>query len=221
MAHREPAGHPNQVRPQAGRAPVRGHAYRLRHAAHPGPSAAGEITQATWPSLATGAAQPARAVQPAGITTQRVPANGPMWRLRSLLAMGHSTGRITAALAAPAHVIEPLIRGDRATITPALRDDISGLFEAWWDKHPPRRTPADKAAACKALQRAAVHNWPCPAALDDDELDQPGYAPAARWRYAHGTGTADADPLGKHHQPRPPDPQPQAGRAGEPEREAS
>jgi hypothetical protein len=47
------------------------------------------------------------------------------------------------------------------------------------------------------LQRAAVHNWPCPAALDEDELDLPGYQPTARWRYAAGTGIAADDPLGK------------------------
>ncbi len=78
-----------------------------------------------------------------------------------------------------------------------LRDDITRLFDAWWDKRPPRRTPGEKTAACKALQRAAGHNWPCPAALDEDELDQPGYKPAARWRYARGTGVAADDPLGK------------------------
>ncbi len=50
------------------------------------------------------------------------------------------------------------------------------------------------------MQRAAVNNWPCPAALDEDELDRPGYKPAARWRYAHGSGIADDDPLGKKHQ---------------------
>ena len=101
------------------------------------------------------------------------------------------------ALGSASHIIGPLIRGNRATITTVLRDDITQLFEAWWDKRPPQRTPRQKAAACKALQRAAVHNWPCPAALDEDELDQPGYTPTARWRYALGTGIATDDPLGK------------------------
>jgi hypothetical protein len=196
MAPREPAGHPNQAwqiagrigQPWAGPAPVRGHTH-----------------------------QQAATLQPTASSAPRVPANGPMWRLRSLIAMGHPTGRITTALAASAHVIEPLIRGDRATITPALAGDIARLFEAWWDKHPPRNTPAEKAAACKALQRAAAHDWPCPAGLDDDELDQPGYTPAASWRYAHGTGTATADPLGKHHHPHHP---PRVGRAAEPGRAA-
>src|SRR5439155_22183652 len=108
--------------------------------------------------------------------------------------------RITTALGSASHIIAPLIRGDRATITMPLRDDITRLFGAWWDKQPPRRTPEEKTAACKALQRAAVRNWPCPAALEEDELDQPGYQPTARWRYAHGTSIAADDPLGKNHQ---------------------
>jgi hypothetical protein len=111
--------------------------------------------------------------------------------------MGHTTGRIAAALGAPRHVIEPLIRGERATVTTALGDDINRLWDTWWDKRPLCHTPAQKAAACKALQRAAVHNWPCPAALDEDELDLPGYRPSARWRYARGTGIAAEDPLSK------------------------
>jgi hypothetical protein len=102
-----------------------------------------------------------------------------------------------AVLGSASHIIAPLIRGDRATITTPLREDITRLFDAWWDKQPPRRTPGEKTAVRKTLQRAAVHNWPCPAALDEDDLDQPGYQPTARWRYAHGTGIAADDPLGK------------------------
>jgi hypothetical protein len=62
-----------------------------------------------------------------------------------------------------------------------------------------------------------VHGWPCPAALDEDELDQPGYQHTARWRHARGTGIADHDPLGKNRPRRPEHDRPPAGRAGEPE----
>jgi hypothetical protein len=178
-----------------------------------------EIAHATRPAITTRTAQALLAVQPASITPPRAAANGPMWRLRSLIAMGHPTGRITAALAAPAHVIEPLIRGDRATITTTLAGDIGRLFEAWWDKQPPQRTPAEKAAASKARHRAARHGWPCPAALDDDDLDQPGYQPSAQWRHACGTGIAAADPLGKNHHPHPPHRRSPADRAGEHQRD--
>jgi hypothetical protein len=158
-----------------------------------------EIAHATRSAIRQQTARALLAVQPADLQPRRPDAHGAMWRLRSLVAMGHTTGRITTALGSASHIIAPLIRGDRATITTPLREDIIRLFDAWWDKQPPRRTPGEKTAACKALQRAAVHNWPCPAALDEDDLDQPGYQPTARWRYAHGTGIAAADPLGKNH----------------------
>ena len=154
------------------------------------------------------------AVKSADIQPQRVDANGSMWRLRSLIAMGHTSGRITRALGTSSNITEPLIRGERATVRVSLRDDINRLFDAWWDKRPPRRTPPEKTAACKALQRAAVNNWPCPAAMDEDELDLPGYKPAARWRYAQGTGIASDDPLGKKRQKEP---KPERG-GGQPDR---
>lgn len=219
--HQAPRTTGGARQPRSGPAPGRGHVHRLLQAAtfqatgdaaRLEPMTVQKIAPDTRPPLTTGTARALLAAQPAGTGSPRVPANGPMWRLRSLIAIGHATGRITTALGTPAHVIEPLIRGDRATITTGLRDDISRLFEAWWDKRPPRRTPGEKVAACKARQRAALHDWPCPAALDEEKLDLPGYQPAARWRYACGTGTAAADPLGKNH-PRPPPRPPLAGRA--------
>ena len=119
--------------PWADPAPVRDHVHRLLQAATfqavgdaagVGPMTVWEIAHGTRPAITTRTARALLAVQPADITPPRAPANGPMWRLRSLLAMGHATGRITAALAAPAHVIEPLIRGDRATITTTLPHSI-------------------------------------------------------------------------------------------------
>jgi hypothetical protein len=207
-------------------APVRDHVHRLLQAATfqavgdaacVGQMTVWEIAHGTRPAITTRTARALLAVQPADITPPRAAANGPMWRLRSLIAMGHATGRITTALAAPAHVIESLIRGDRATITTTLAGDIGRLFEAWWDKQPPQHTPAERAAASKARHRAACNNWPCPSALDDDELDQPGYQPAARWRHARGTGIAGHDPLGKNRPGRPEYDRPSADRVGEPE----
>jgi hypothetical protein len=218
---------PGSGRPWADLAPVRDHVHRLLQAATfqavgdaacVGQMTVWEIAHGTRPAITTRTARALLAVQPADINPPRAPANGPMWRLRSLIAMGHATGRITAALAAPGHVIEPLIRGDRATITTTLAGDIGRLFEAWWDKQPPQHTPAVKAAASKARHRAARNGWPCPAALDEDELDQPGYRPSARWRHAHGTGIAAGDPLGKNHL-HPPDRRSQADRAGEHQRD--
>ena len=238
MAPLEHADHRGQARPMPGAAgqpwadpaPVRDHVHWLLQAAtfqaigdaaRVGQMTVWEIAHGTRPAITTRTARALLAVQPADINPPRAPANGPMWRLRSLIAMGHATGRITTALAAPAHVIEPLIRGDRATITTTLAGDIGRLFEAWWDKQPPQRTVQEKAAACKARRRAARNGWPCPAALDDDELDQPGYRPSARWRHALGSGIAAADPLGNNHHPHPPAAHRRSAVEASPGREAS
>jgi hypothetical protein len=200
--------------PWADPAPVRDHVQDLLQAATfqaigdaagVGPMTVWEIARGTRPVIKTGTAQALLAVQPADIRAPRVGANGSVWRLRSLIAMGHTTGRITAALGVSPNTVQALVRGERGTVTAGLAGDITRLFDAWWDKRPPRQTCGEKAAACKARQRAAVHNWPCPAALDDDELDLPGYKPTAGWRYARGTGTAEDDPLGKSRgrQPEP------------------
>jgi len=237
MAHLQLAYDRNRARqiahgtwhPWANPAQVREHVTKLLEtstfqaigkAAHVGQMTVWEIAHGARPVIKAGTARALLAVTPADLQPQRADANGSVWRLRSLLAMGHTTGRLTRALGAPSHVIEPLIRGERATIASALRADINRLFDAWWDKQPPRQTPPQKTAACKALQRAAVHNWPCPAALDEDELDLPGYKPAGRWRYAHGTGIAIEDPLGKRRQAAPGNATRQADRRAETEREA-
>jgi hypothetical protein len=215
--------------PWADPAPVRDHVQNLLQAATfqavadaagVGPMTVWEIARGTRPVIKTGTAQALLAVQPADICPPRVGANGPVWRLRSLIAMGHTTGRITTALGTSPTTVQALVRGERATVTTGLAGDITHLFDAWWDKRPPRQTRWEKTAACKARHRAAGHNWPCPAALDDDELDQPGYKPAAGWRYARGTGTAERDPLGKNRD-KPPEPsQAPAGRPAEPELQA-
>jgi hypothetical protein len=215
--------------PWANPAPVRDHVQNLLQAATfqavadaagVGPMTVWEIARGTRPVIKTGTAQALLTVQPADIRAPRVGANGPMWRLRSLIAMGHTTGRIATALGASPNTVQALIRGDRATVTTGLAGDITRLFDAWWDKRPPRQTREEKAAACKARHRAAGHNWPCPAALDDDELDRPGYQPAAGWRYGHGTGTAEDDPLGKNRSKQPEPSQAPAGRPAEPELQA-
>jgi hypothetical protein len=48
----------------------------------------------------------------------------------------------------------------------------------------------------KARNRAAASKWPCPAGLDEDVLDVPGYKPRHPWRHATGAGIADDYPLG-------------------------
>lgn len=70
------------------------------------------------------------------------------------------------------------------------------VYDAWWDKRAPERAAAERAAACAARRRAIAGNWCAAAALDDDELDIPGYRPAQGRRPARGTGVAtDISPV--------------------------
>jgi hypothetical protein len=117
-------------------------------------------------------------------------AGGTIWRLRSLFAMGHGSSRIARAMNIRPETIRKLVRGDTATVSPAFRDLACALWNAWWDKRPPERTRSQRSAASAARRRAERHGWPAAAALDEDELDQPGYKPYSRYRPATGTGTA-------------------------------
>lgn len=125
----------------------------------------------------------------------QVSPGGVMWRLRALVAMGHSCARMAAATGIPAATLRRIVRGEAGTVSPQVSQPVTALYEAWWDKRPPQRTRRDKLAAASALRRAAVSGWPCPAGLDDDQLDRPGYQPERGWRHAHGTGIAGDYPL--------------------------
>ena len=133
-------------------------------------------------------ARPARAGPP------RADANATRWRLRSLVAMGHDATRIAAALGITPRTARRLLAGDTVTVSPALRDLASELWDAWWDKRPPEDTPARRRAATAARHAARQNGWPTPAALDEDCLDLPRYRPYSIWRAATGTGTAPGFP---------------------------
>jgi hypothetical protein len=120
---------------------------------------------------------------------------GTMWRLRALVAMGHTCTRMAAAIGVPAATLRRVVRGEALTITSELRQAVLDLFDAWWDKTPPQRTRREKLATGDARERAARNNWPPPAGLDEDELDRPGYQPQSGWRHARGTGVADDHPF--------------------------
>ena len=133
----------------------------------------------------------------------RLDAGGTRLRLRALHVMGHGSARIARALGVREITIRRLVRGDAITVGPHLRDTITDLYDAWWDKRAPERTRAERAAATAARQRASTGNWCAAAALDDDLLDVPGYRPRSRWRPATGTGTAaDIHRPARHHRRR-------------------
>ena len=104
--------------------------------------------------------------------------------------MGHGSARIARAAGVREMTIRALVRGDARTISPKLRDKVTALYDAWWDKRAPERTRAERGAATAARRRAIAGNWCAAAALDDDQLDVPGYRPRHGWKPAAGTGTA-------------------------------
>ena len=120
----------------------------------------------------------------------RLDAGGTRLRLRALHVMGHGSARIARALGVREETIQRLARGDARTISPPLRDATADLYDAWWDKRAPERTRAERAAAARARRRASAGNWCAGAALNDDQLDVPGYRPRTGYRPAAGTGTA-------------------------------
>ena len=132
----------------------------------------------------------------------RTDANGTMWRLRSLVAMGHDCARIARALRVPPALVRRVVGGQARTVTCGFRAAADQLWDAWWDKTPPQRTPAERRAATRALRQAEARDWPAAAGLDEDELDTPGYRPWCRYRPATGTGPAPDFPPARsrpHH----------------------
>ena len=124
------------------------------------------------------------------ILGSRLDAGGTRLRLRALHVMGHGSARIARALGVREDTIQRLVRGDARTVSPELRDAVADVYDAWWDKRAPERTRAERAAAARARRRAAAGNWCAAAALNDNQLDTPGYRPRAGYRPATGTGTA-------------------------------
>jgi hypothetical protein len=93
----------------------------------------------------------------------RMDAGGTRLRLRALHVMGHGSARIARALSVREDTIQRLVRGDARTVSPQLRDAVADLYAG---------------------------NWCAAAALNDNQLDTPGYRPRAGYRPATGTGVA-------------------------------
>ena len=152
---------------------------------------------ATVRDLAHGRRHPVRGttaavltMKPETIPPTRLDAGGTRLRLRALHVMGHGCVRIARALGVRETAIQELVRGDARTVSPKLRDKVTALYDAWWDKRAPERTRFERNAATAARRRAIAGNWCAAAALDDDQLDFPGYRPDQGWKPATGTGTA-------------------------------
>jgi transcriptional regulator with XRE-family HTH domain len=155
------------------------------------------LAPATIYDLATGRRAPtpatARALAKAGGAPPRrarVDAGGTRLRLRALHVMGHGPARIARALGVREATVRAIVTGDASTVTTRLRDQVTGLYDTWWDKRAPERDRHERAAATAARRKAIAGNWCAGAGLDDDKLDIPGYKPRSKWRAAAGTGTA-------------------------------
>ena len=169
--------------------------HSISQAADTGAMTVHRIVNARRPKVQAEVARRLLAVTQADIRTMHPAPGGIMWRLRALVAMGHTCSRMAAAIGVPAGTLRRIVRGEALTVSPQLQQAVIALFDAWWDKTPPRRTRPETLAAGSALRRAVLNGWPCPAGLDDDELDRPGYQPQCGWRDARGTGVADDFPL--------------------------
>jgi hypothetical protein len=104
--------------------------------------------------------------------------------------MGHDSARIARALSVSPDLVRRLVAGQTRTITAPLAALARQLWDAWWDKTPPQDTPAARRAAALARRQAKTRDWPAAAALDEDQLDDPGYRPWSHYRPATGTGPA-------------------------------
>jgi len=169
-------------------------------------AAAAVLSPATVHGLASGRrrAQPGTAAAVLTVTSPALPrarldSTGTRLRLRALHVMGHGSARIARATGVHPVTIRKLVRGDARTVSRQLRDAVEDLYDAWWDKRAPGRTRFELAAATAARNRAVAGDWCAAAALDDDQLDTPGYQPEYGWKPASGTGVApDIYPSARH-----------------------
>jgi hypothetical protein len=185
--------------------PIRQHVLKLRaaggtyhsigRAAGTGAMTVHRIANTRSPTVQAEVATLLLAVTEADIGCTDSAPGGCMWRLRALIAMGHTCSRMAAATGIPAATLRRIVRGEALTIAPQLHQAVIDLFAVWWDKTPPQRTRQEKVGADGARKRASLNNWPPPAGLDEDDLDRPGYQPQCGWRYARGTGVADDYPF--------------------------
>ena len=208
-----PAGPPHPAAsPPAGPGAARA---RIRHLHQDGSTyqaiaTAAGLAPATVRDLASGRRRPTRgtaaavlAVNAEAMPPARLDADGTRLRLRALHVMGHGSARIARALGIRETAISELVRGDARTVSPKVHDKVTALYDAWWDKRAPERTRFERGAAILARRRAIAGNWCAAAALDDDQLDVPGYRPRQGWKPATGTGTApDIRPPARHHRRR-------------------
>src|SRR5262245_9570724 len=123
--------------------PVRKHVLKLRAAggtyqsiglaAGTGAMPVHGIANARRPTGRAGLARRPRAVSENGIRNRHPSPGGVMWRLRALVAMGHTCSRMATASGIPPATLRRIVRGEALTISPDVRQVVTALFDAWWD----------------------------------------------------------------------------------------
>jgi len=130
------------------------------------------------------------AVKPEDLIVDRVSSGGAKWRIRSLVAMGHSYSRQARFLGIDHEIIQQIASRGQQTVAIDLDVRIRELWLRLWDKRPAAFTAAQKTSVTKALKMAEKNNWPTGANLDEDKIYDPDYQPDAIWQYAPGIGIA-------------------------------
>src|SRR5262249_7254189 len=104
-------------------------------------AAAAGLAPATVHDIASGRSKPTPAttralgkVSSGSLYRARVDAGGTRLRLRALHVMGHGSARIARALGVREMTIRRLVRGDATDVSITLRDAVTDLYDAWWDK---------------------------------------------------------------------------------------
>src|SRR5260370_6631470 len=117
-------------------------------------AAAAVLSPAPVHGLASGRRrpQPGTAAAVVTVTSRTLPrarldAGGTRLRLRALHVMGHGSARIARATGVHPVTIRKLVRGDAPTVSQHPRDAIADLYDTWWHKRAPGRTPAERPAA--------------------------------------------------------------------------
>jgi hypothetical protein len=99
------------------------------------------IANADRPRVQADIASRLLAVTEADIRGTHPAPGGTMWRLRALVAMGHTCSRIAAAIGVPPATLRRIVRGEALTITPQVHQAVTALFEVWWDKNARNQKP--------------------------------------------------------------------------------
>lgn len=96
---------------------------------------------------------------------------GSIRRLQALHARGWSFSAIGRVLGCSHQNISQIL-SERALLHPKTAQKVANVYEALWDRQPPLRTPWERNAAVRALNRARRHGWAPPLAWDDIDLDE-------------------------------------------------